>query len=86
MTMKRMNLLILIFFYLSTLTLVFAQESENYKKHPGHLDLSFVEKYGEPKSSVELFLTPGLAKLIGGLDDDEDFEKMLKNLYLIKSF
>ena len=84
--MKRVSLLALIFFDLSTFTFLFAQEQENYKKHPGHLDLSFVEKYGEPKSSVELFLTPGLAKLLGGLDDDEEFENMLKKLYLNKSY
>lgn len=63
-----------------------AQEEDEYKKHPGYLDMSFAEKYGEPKSSVEIFLTPGLAKLIAGFDEDKSFEDVLKNLSLIKSY
>lgn len=64
----------------------FGQESENYKKHPGYVDLEFVKALGEPKTEVEIFLTPGLARLLGGLDEDEELESVLRKLALIKVY
>ncbi len=63
-----------------------AQVSEDYKKHPGYIDLSFVSAFGEPQKSVEIFLTPGLVKLIAALDEDRELESVLKKLVMIKVY
>ncbi|RMD97448.1 MAG: DUF4252 domain-containing protein [Calditrichaeota bacterium] len=63
-----------------------AQESENYKKHPGYVDLSFLKAFGEPESTVEIFLTPGLARLIGSMDEDKELQSVLEKLLMIKVY
>ncbi len=62
------------------------QESEAYKNHPGYIDLSLVESLGEPEKSVEIFLTPGLVKLVSALDEDKELESVLKKLVMIKVY
>lgn len=64
-----------------------SQEAEEYKNLPGYFDLSSVPSLGETKSSVEIFFTPGLAKLIGGLEyDDQASQHVLTALKLIKVY
>lgn len=63
------------------------QEAEEYKKHPGYFDLSSVPALGETKEAVEIFLTPGLAKLVAGLENnDPGAQKLLSALKLIKVY
>lgn len=63
------------------------QETEEYKSHPGYFDLSSVPALGETKQAVEIFLTPGLARLVAGLaENDPSAQKLLSALKLIKVY
>ncbi len=64
----------------------FGQEPEAYKRHPGYIDLSFVKELGEPSQEVEIFLTPGLVKLLSSFDEDEELGAVLKKLVMIKAY
>jgi hypothetical protein len=64
-----------------------SQEAEEYKSHPGYFDLSSVPSLGETESTVEIFFTPGLAKLLGAMEDgDPASENVLSALKLIKVY
>lgn len=60
--------------------------AQDYEDHPGYMDLSFVRELGEVKSTLELHLTPGLARLFGAIDDDAGFEEVLRKLFLINAY
>lgn len=63
------------------------QEDESYKNHPGYVDLSSVPDLGETESTVEIFLTPGLAKLMGAMEEgDRAAEDLFSGLKLIKVY
>jgi hypothetical protein len=64
-----------------------AQEAEEYKSHPGYFDLSSVPELGETESTVEIFFTPGLARLLGAMEDgDRASENLFSALKLIKVY
>jgi hypothetical protein len=64
-----------------------AQEDESCKSHPGFFDLSSVPELGETESTVEIFFTPGLAKLLGAMEDgDRASENLFSALKLIKVY
>ena len=64
-----------------------AQEAEEYKTHPGYFDLSSVPELGETESTVEIFFTPGLAKLLGAMEDgDQASENLFSAIKLIKVY
>jgi hypothetical protein len=64
-----------------------SQEADDYKSHPGYFDLSSVPDLGKTESTVEIFFTPGLARLLGAMEDgDQASENLFSALKLVKVY
>lgn len=80
--MKQVIFYILVFLLIPVCLLA----QDDYKKYPGYVDLSGIDKFKDSEETVEVFITKPLLSLVASATSEEDpaLFNLLKNLALIR--